>query len=395
MTSGPLHSPNASPTLGRVSDRLSTRVVVGMSGGVDSSTAAILLRNEGYAVVGVTLKLWSPEAMPGAQERFSRRSDAATAEDARAVCDRLGIPFHVVDGADAFRQRIIQYFADEYRAGRTPNPCAMCNARIKFDLLLSCARRLGAHQIAFGHYARVERNEASGRWLLRRGRDSRRDQSYFLFSLNQEQLAHALLPLGDLLKSQTREIARAHQVAAVEKAESMEICFVPDNDYGRFLREARLVAPHPGDIVDLHGRVLGRHEGIEFYTIGQRRGLRIAASAPLYVVDLDAAGNRVVVGDSTSLEQSEFMIERCNWIPFEAPPAQLDVMAKIRYNHPGTTATVVAHANGTARVRLDIPQRAITPGQACVFYQDDLVIGGGWIARAGSPSPDRGSGTRA
>lgn len=391
MTSGPLHGPNASPTLGRVSDRSSTRVVVGMSGGVDSSTAAILLRNQGYDVVGVTLKLWSPEAMPGARERCTRGLGAATAEDARAVCERLGIPFHVVDGADAFRQRVIQYFADEYRAGRTPNPCAMCNARIKFDLLLSFARRLEAHKIAFGHYARVERNEASGRSLLRRGRDPRRDQSYFLFSLSQEQLAHALLPLGDLLKSQTREIARAHQVAAADKAESMEICFVPDNDYGRFLREARYVTPHPGDIVDLHGRVLGQHEGIEFYTIGQRRGLRIASSAPLYVVDLDAAANRVVVGDNASLEESEFRVERCNWIPFEAPPARLDVMAKIRYNHPGTPATVLAHADGTARVRLHSPQRAITPGQACVFYQGDLVIGGGWITQAGSPRPDRGA----
>jgi tRNA-specific 2-thiouridylase len=217
--------------------------------------------------------------------------------------------------------------------------------------------------------------------LLKRGHDLRKDQSYFLFSLRQDQLARAMFPLGEKTKSDTREVARHCQLKTADKEESMEICFVPDNDYGGFLQQANLVTKHRGEIVDLQGHVLGHHDGIEFYTIGQRKGLGLSSPKPLYVIELDAANNQVVVGDDSALARDEFTVDRCNWIPFATPPASLEVTAKIRYNHPGTPATVTPSGNGSAKVKLHTPQRAITPGQAAVFYQDDLVVGGGWIAR--------------
>jgi tRNA-specific 2-thiouridylase len=361
-----------------VSENPKARVVVGMSGGVDSSSAAALLLEQGYDVVGITLKLWPQDCRSRAEDKCCG-PQAVT--DARAVCHRLGIPFYLVDEAEDFRQEVIQYFAAEYRAGRTPNPCVMCNEKLKFGTLISRARKLGAEFIATGHYARIERAAEGGRHRLLRGRDPRRDQSYFLFSLRQDQLARALFPLGDLLKTETREVARERALKTADKEESMEICFVPDNDYGRFLRESKLAVAHRGDIVDLQGRVLGQHEGIEFYTIGQRKGLGLSAPRPLYVVDLDPVHNRVVVGDDAELNRDEFRVERCNWIPFAEAPPTLEVTARIRYNHPGTPATVTPEAGGGARVRLHTPQRAITPGQACVFYDGDCVVGGGWMAR--------------
>ena len=351
-----------------------------MSGGVDSSAAAALLLQQGYEVIGITLKLWPQDCLARAEDKCCGPQAVA---DARGVCHRLGIPFYLVDEAEEFRQQVIEYFAAEYRAGRTPNPCVLCNEKLKFGTLVTRARKLGADFVATGHYARVERDAATGRFLLKRGRDARKDQSYFLFSLRQDQLARSLFPLGELTKTDTREVARERQLKTAEKEESMEICFVPDNDYGRFLQQAKLVAPHRGDIVDTAGRVLGRHDGIEFYTIGQRKGLGIAAPKPLYVLELDPARNRVVVGDDdTALQRDTFTVQRCNWIPFAAPAGEIEVTAKIRYNHAGTPATVTPQADGAARVRLRTPQRAITPGQACVFYQDDLVLGGGWIARS-------------
>lgn len=347
-----------------------------MSGGVDSSAAAALLVQQGYDVVGITLKLWPQDCLSRAEDKCCGPQAVA---DARAVCHRLGIPFYLMDEANEFQQQVIQYFAEEYQAGRTPNPCVMCNERLKFGTLLTRARQLGADFIATGHYARLEKQ--NGRVLLQRGRDPRRDQSYFLFSLKQDQLAHALFPLGEIHKTATREVARDHRLKTAEKEESMEICFVPDNDYGKFLQQAQLVVPHAGDIVDRQGRVLGRHDGIEFYTIGQRKGLRIAAPNPLYVIDLDPVTNQVVVGDPADLERDECTVERCNWIPFDAPDTPVVATVKIRYNHAGSPATVTPLPHGAARVRFHAPQRAITPGQACVFYQDEFVLGGGWIAR--------------
>jgi tRNA-specific 2-thiouridylase len=254
----------------------------------------------------------------------------------------------------------------------------MCNQNLKFGRLIDRADQLGAQYIATGHFARLERRD-DGRVLLKRGRDSRKDQSYFLFSLRQEQLARALFPLGEKTKSDTREVARHCNLKTADKEESMEICFVPDKDYGKFLQQANLAQKHRGEIVDLHGRVLGHHEGIEFYTIGQRKGLGLSSPQPLYVIELDAAANRVIVGDESALDRDEFVVDRCNWIPFDAPPEQIEVTAKIRYNHPGTAATVTPSNNGKVKVKLHAPQRAITPGQAAVFYRGDEVLGGGWI----------------
>ena len=354
------------------------RVVIGMSGGVDSSAAAALLLQQGYDVIGITLKLWPQDCVSRAEDKCCG-PQAVT--DARAVAHKLGIPFYLVDEAEDFQKQVINYFAEEYRAGRTPNPCVMCNERLKFGILINRARQLGADLIATGHYARLERRD-DGRVLLKRGRDLRKDQSYFLFSLKQEQLARSLFPLGELSKTDTREVARESELKTAEKEESMEICFVPDKDYGRFLQQAKLVEKHRGDIVDIYGRKLGEHDGIEFFTIGQRKGLHLSSPKPLYVIELDAANNRVVVGDESMLDRDELIVERCNWIPFDEPPASLEVTAKIRYNHPGAAATVTPRPNGGARVKFHTPQRAITPGQACVFYQDDLVVGGGWITRS-------------
>jgi tRNA-specific 2-thiouridylase len=353
------------------------RVVVGMSGGVDSSSAAALLLKQGWEVIGVTLKLWPQDCLSRAEDKCCG-PQAVT--DARAVCDRLEIPYYLVDEAEEFRGQVIEYFAAEYKAGRTPNPCVLCNERLKFGTLLEQARRLGASHVATGHYARVEVS-AGGRFQLKRGTDLRKDQSYFLFTLRQDQLSRILFPLGEMSKQDAREVAAVEHLKTAEKEESMEICFVPDNDYGRFLVQSKLVERHRGEIVDLEGRVLGHHEGIEFYTIGQRRGLRVSAANPLYVVDLDPVSNRVVVGSEVHLACAEFEMERCNWIASEEPPSELEATVKIRYNHPGTQATVYPNGNRRAKVVLASPQRAVTPGQACVVYQGDKVLGGGWITK--------------
>jgi tRNA-specific 2-thiouridylase len=354
------------------------RVVVGMSGGVDSSTSAAILLEQGYDVIGVTLKLWKQDCFSPAQDLF-KCCGARAADDVQAVCNHLGIKFQLIDAAEEFKNKVVNDFAAEYKAGRTPNPCILCNEYLKFGTLLRHADQLGAQYVATGHYARVE--HVNGRTLLKRGRDPRKDQSYFLFSLRQNQLSRALFPVGDQTKSDTRTAARQRELKTAEKKESMEICFVPDKDYGKFLQQAGLAQKHRGEIVDLHGRVLGHHDGIEFYTIGQRKGLGITTARPVYVIELDAANNRVVVGDDSALDRDEFIVNRCNWIPFDHLTEPIEVTAKIRYNHPGTPATVTPSGDGSAKVKLHTAQRAITPGQAAVFYQDDLVVGGGWIAR--------------
>jgi tRNA-specific 2-thiouridylase len=377
------------------------RVVCGMSGGVDSSATAALLLEQGYEVIGITLKLWPQDCVNRAEDKCCG-PQAVT--DARAVCHTLDIPYYLIDEAAEFQKHVIQYFADEYKAGRTPNPCVMCNQNLKFGRLIDRADQLGAEFIATGHFARIEHtspsNEFGGsgrasapfgnqsrltsaatRYLLKRGRDLKKDQSYFLFSLRQDQLARAMFPLGEKTKSDTRAVARHCQLKTADKEESMEICFVPDNNYGGFLQQANLVQKHRGEITDVHGNVLGLHDGIEFYTIGQRRGLGITTPKPVYVVELDVENNRVVVGDESALDRDEFTATNCNWIPFDKLAEPIEVTAKIRYNHPGTPATVTPTGNGSVNVKLHSVQRAITPGQAAVFYQDDLVLGGGWITK--------------
>jgi tRNA-specific 2-thiouridylase len=387
-----------------------------MSGGVDSSVAGYLLREQGYNVIGVTMKVWPQDCISRAEDKCCGPQAVA---DARGVAHALGIPHYVVDEADQFEKLVINYFSSEYQAGRTPNPCVMCNEKLKFGNLWQKAEALGCDYIATGHYAIIEHpvgpGEAdvnshesvagitdpgySNRAILRKGVDIRKDQSYFLFSLRQEQLQRALTPLGRMSKSEIRDIARKLGLKVADKPDSQEICFVPGQDYKAFLRshlgENQF---HRGGIYDLDGNFIAAHEGIELFTIGQRKGLPGGSAHPRYVVDLDPETNRVIVGQVEDLLVEEFEIDRVNWISVagvddpgpQVPPVRLgptaaamphEVTVKIRYNHPGARATVMPMENQRARIRLHDPQKAVTPGQAAVFYDDDVVLGGGWICR--------------
>ena len=349
------------------------RVCVGMSGGVDSSVAAYLLKKEGYDVIGLTFRGW-PQDCRSIEEDKCCGPQAVT--DARMVAHSLDIPYYVVDEIDTFRVEVMDYFAAEYKRGRTPNPCVICNEKVKFGSLLRKALALGADAIATGHYARITRN---GRYELRRARDDRKDQTYFLFSLNQDQLARAMFPIGELTKERTRAIAKEIGLKTYGKEESQEACFVPENDYRKFLRESAHVPDAKGEIVTREGRVLGHHNGIHNFTIGQREGLNLGGQPrPLYVLELDPAGNRVIVGPAEDLLRGEFEVSNCVWHGGE-PVGPMEVTVKPRHQHPGCKATVVANGRGAAKVSLAEAQRAITPGQAAVFYRDDLVVGGGWI----------------
>ena len=354
------------------------RVLLGMSGGVDSSVAGYLLREQGYGVVGVTMKVWPQDCISRAEDKCCGPQAVA---DARGVAHSLGIPHYVVDEADQFEQTVINYFASEYQAGRTPNPCVMCNEKLKFGNLWGKAQALGCDYIATGHYAIIEHH--ADRAVLRKGIDPRKDQSYFLFSLRQPQLRRALTPLGKMLKPQIREIAHSLCLKVADKIDSQEICFVPGNDYKAFLRshlgESKF---HRGEIHDVDGNFVAEHEGIELFTIGQRKGLPGGSARPRYVVDLDPETNRVIVGDVDDLVVDEFEVDRVNWIELNHSNQVADVTVKIRYNHPGTAATLTPVENGRARIRLHEPQKAVTPGQAAVFYNGDIVLGGGWICRS-------------
>src|SRR3954454_13840517 len=364
------------------------RVLLGMSGGVDSSVAGYLLREQGYDVVGVTMKVWPQDCISRAEDKCCGPQAVA---DARNVAHSLGIPHYVVDEADQFERLVIDYFSSEYQAGRTPNPCVMCNEKLKFGNLWNKAEALGCDFIATGHYAIIEHHP--DRAVLRKGVDPRKDQSYFMFSLRQPQLRRALTPLGGMSKPAIREIARSLGLKVADKADSQEICFVPGNDYKAFLRSHLGENEfHPGGIYDLEGNFLGEHQGIEMFTIGQRKGLPGGSAQPRYVVDLDPETNRVIVGQAEDLLVEEFEIDRVNWIavtaldkagPRSATAAGTarEVTVKIRYNHPGARATVVPLEDHRARVSLHEPQKAVTPGQAAVLYDDDVVLGGGWICR--------------
>jgi tRNA-specific 2-thiouridylase len=396
------------------------RVLLGMSGGVDSSVAGYLLHEQGYEVIGVTMKVWPQDCISRAEDKCCGPQAVA---DARGVAHALGIPHYVVDEADQFERVVIDYFASEYQAGRTPNPCVMCNEKLKFGNLWSKARALSCDYIATGHYAIIEHGvgtpssrrgdgAAAPYAVLRKGVDSRKDQSYFLFSLRQPQLRRALTPLGTMTKPQIREIAHSLGLKVADKIDSQEICFVPGNDYKAFLRSHLGEDEfHRGEIYDVDGNLVGEHDGIELFTIGQRKGLPGGSPRPRYVVDLDPATNRVIVGDADDLVCQEFEIDRVNWHPaagvtdpgYSAVAAgvdrgfpcgdhtagvtdpgynrEIEALVKIRYNHPGTPATVTLSENDRARIRLHEPQRAVTPGQAAVIYDGDVVLGGGWICR--------------
>lgn len=349
-----------------------------MSGGVDSSVAAFLLKEQGYDVVGVTMKVWPQDCISRAEDKCCGPQAIA---DARGVAHALGVPHYVVDESEQFEKLVIDYFASEYQAGRTPNPCVMCNEKLKFGNLWAKAQSLGAEMIATGHYAIIE-HHGDGTATLRKGRDARKDQSYFLFSLRQPQLARALCPLGAMSKPEIRDIARKLGLKVADKVDSQEICFVPGNDYKAFLRghlgEGEF---HAGGIYDTAGNFIAAHEGIEMFTIGQRKGLPGGSPQPRYVVDIDPGTSRVIVGGAEELTVEEFEIDRAIWHgEVFSEPAEATV--KIRYAHPGARATVTPLDPQRATVRLHEPQRAVTPGQAAVFYDDDgRVLGGGWICR--------------
>ncbi len=353
---------------------MSERTVVAMSGGVDSSVAAAIVAEEGREVIGVTL------ALAGDASRCCSLEDT---QDARRVAERLGIRFYVANYRERFREEVIEAFADEYLAGRTPIPCVACNQRFKFHHLMERAQALGAERVATGHYARVARDAATGRMRLLRGRDRQKDQSYYLFDLRQEQLERIEFPLGDLEKPAVRARARALGLKTADKPESQEICFVPDGDYARVveaIRPDRL--PGQGEIVDELGRVLGRHEGIHHFTVGQRRGLGLSSAERMYVKRIDAAGNRVVVASVDALGTARARLERVAWVAGEAPAAGVRASVQVRYRHEGAAAKVEPARDGGAVVHFDEPVRAVAPGQAAVFYDGDEVLGGGWIAEA-------------
>ena len=357
------------------------RVVVGMSGGVDSSVAAHLLKQQGYDVIGVTMKVWPQDCISRAEDKCCGPQAIA---DARSVAHTLGIPHYVVDEGENFERLVIDYFTAEYQAGRTPNPCVMCNEKVKFGNLWGKAKAIGADYIATGHYAIVEHRE--GRAVLRKGRDPRKDQSYFLFSLRQPQLLRALLPLGGMEKTEIRAIARSIGLKTADKEDSQEICFVPGNDYKAFLKSHMGEKEfHLGGIFDKSGRRVAEHEGIELFTIGQRKGLPGGSPKPVYVIDIDPATNSVIVGDAEDLITGEFEMDHCSWHTESDEPFEATV--KIRYAHPGAAAIVYPQRDGTARVTLRVPQRAVTPGQAAVCYLGDEVLGGGWIARQKAIAP--------
>ncbi|MCF6159419.1 MAG: tRNA 2-thiouridine(34) synthase MnmA [wastewater metagenome] len=352
------------------------KVVVAMSGGVDSSVAAHLLVEQGYDVVGLFMRLGIDKIDAITKTRVC--CSLEDADDARNVADRLGIPFHVLNFKDAF-DRIIDTFCTEYLNGRTPNPCILCNQDLKFGRLLNFARMLNADLIATGHYAKVEKS--GNRYLLRKGTDVSKDQSYVLFPLTQDQLSRTIFPLSTVTKDSVRQIARDLNLRTKDKPESQDICFVLDNNYHSLLYERFGNCITPGVIKDTKGNILGKHPGTSFFTIGQRKGLGIALGTPRYVVDIDPRENTVIIGTDNELMENELVASAVNWISVDTPETPLEVHARIRYNH--TPAAAAVYPQGTDRVRVVFknPQKAITPGQAVVFYQNDIVVGGGWIDR--------------
>ncbi len=357
-------------------DATDRTVVVAMSGGVDSSVAALLLQRAGYRVIGVTMQIWPREQGPG----FGQTCCGLDAiEDARKVAYKLGIPHYTMDFRDAFERDVIAYFCREYAAGRTPNPCIKCNERIKFGALLERARQLDADFLATGHYARVQPNGTNGAFRLLKGVDPGKDQSYFLYCLRQEQLKHTGFPVGNLTKAQVRRIAAEAGLAVAEKHESQEICFIPDNDYGRFVPQFTGIPPEPGPIVDISGRVLGQHRGIVFYTVGQRHGLGLGGGDKRYVIRIEPGRNAIVVGTREEVFSSELVACGLNWIGMESPAQAFTAGARIRHRHEIAAALISPETADRVRVRFETPQMAITPGQAVVFYDGDFVLGGGTI----------------
>jgi|SRR5215831_13492436 len=371
------------------------KIAVAMSGGVDSSAAAAILKEQGHDLVGFTMQLWNQRRGISVDEHGeplpSRCCSLDDVYDARRVAGELGFPFYVLNLEKEFERDVVQPFVNSYLSGETPIPCVACNSRLKFASLDKLARGLGCDKVATGHYARVEFDEATGRHRLLRGRDAQKDQSYFLWELTQDQLSRALFPLGESSKSDARQAARDHQLGVAEKKESQEICFVPDGDYAGFIDrylQAEAQAdrlPAAGEIVTSNGTVLGTHTGIHRYTIGQRRGIGIAQSRPLYVLGINTDENQVIVGSDEELLSNQFTAAGVNWIAFDNPAERVRADVRVRYRHNAAPANISVTKPGRVSVAFDEPQRAITPGQATVFYRGDEVLGGGWIVKSGRP----------
>src|SRR5258705_7072693 len=364
-------------------------IAVAMSGGVDSSTVAAMLRAEGHNVVGLTMQLWNQRRLAGhegmpesVQGRCCSLDDVY---DARRVAETIGIPYYVVNHEDRFERDVIRPFVQEYLSGRTPIPCSLCNNHLKFDQLLAVAQQIGADAVATGHYARVEFDSERNRWLLKRPTDRSKDQTYFLFGLTQQQLSRTMFPLGEMTKPEVRELARKHGLALAEKPDSQEICFVPGGDYKNFLdaylaEQGESLPDTAGELVTADGRVIGEHKGIHNFTVGQRKGLGVATGSPLYVLQIKGDARQVVVGEQENLYSRRLVVHRTNLISVDDLMEPKRVSVKIRHRHEPATATIEKSGADEIRVSFDKPQRAITPGQAAVFYDGDVVVGGGWIS---------------
>ncbi|MGA2807616.1 MAG: tRNA 2-thiouridine(34) synthase MnmA [Terracidiphilus sp.] len=378
----------------------STTIAVAMSGGVDSSTVAAMLAHGGEgsansnSVVGLTLQLWDQTRLAGKHgipdaPKAGRCCSLDDVYDARRVAEHLGIPYYVVNQQERFEQDVVRPFVSEYLAGRTPIPCSLCNNHLKFDQLLQTARSIGAGRIATGHYAVNDYDAGRGRWILKRPRDLAKDQTYFLFGLTQEQLSRTLFPLGAMTKPEVREVARQHGLALAEKPDSQEICFIPGGDYKQFLtayleEQGERLPETAGELVASNGEILGRHEGIFNFTVGQRKGLGVSSPSPLYVLQIDPASHRVTVGADAELAIRTLRAGRLNWISIPALTGPMRVQIKIRHRHEPAWATMEPASPATAGpgevvATFDEPQRAVTPGQSAVFYDGDEVVGGGWI----------------
>jgi len=367
----------------------SKTIAVAMSGGVDSSTVAAILHSEGHDVVGLTLQLWNQrrlagrEGMPEAvQGRCCSLDDVY---DARRVAETIGIPYYVVNQERRFEDDVVRPFVNEYLSGRTPIPCSLCNNHLKFDQLLVIARQIGADRLATGHYAKVELDEKRDRWLLKRPADRSKDQTYFLFGLTQEQLSRTIFPLGNLTKPEVRDLARRLNLALAEKPDSQEICFVPGGDYKRFLdayleEQGESLPDTTGELVTTTGEVVGEHDGIHHFTVGQRKGLGVATGSRLYVIQINGESRQVVVGGADDLYSRTLRARRVNLISVAQITAPMQVTVKIRHKHVAASATIVQDGQDEVVATFDEPQRAITPGQAAVFYDGDVVVGGGWIS---------------
>lgn len=355
---------------------LGKKVVVGMSGGVDSSVAAYLLKEQGYDVIGVTMQIWQDDN----HENSDGCCGISAVDDARRVADMLGIPYYVMNFKEEFQKNVIDYFLEEYKLGRTPNPCIMCNRYVKWEALMNRSLAIGADYIATGHYARIEKLP-NGRMAIRNSVTSAKDQTYALYNLTQKQLEHTLMPVGDYTKDEIRSIALKLGLYVASKPDSQDICFVEDNDYAGFIEKETHKKALPGNFVDLNGNILGRHEGIIHYTIGQRKGLNLSMGHPVFVVEIRPDTNEVVIGESKDVFTSRLVADKVNFMSVEDIEGEVRTLAKIRYSHKGTWCTLKRIEGGLVECVFDEPVRAVTPGQAVVFYEDDHVMGGGTILK--------------